>query len=599
MEKRLLAAIVLSIVVLIGFNLLFQKKAPPKPPQGETQQTVTTQPGPKPLPVQPGAEEMPVSEQTPPEATETPRQFTPESSPPADDELFEVTEAPPRTVTVENDFYTAILDNRGGVLKNYILKKYTEDESDPFDLVPQNLPAGYGAFLSIVLPDNPEIEEAINSVHYEVDESSASSDIGRIKRIRFRYQRKDLIVEKVISFLLDRKYQMQITCSVTADGRPLNPFLRLGPGLTNHSLVPSEQNMLPPHIIYYDGNSDDTLMGEDVADEQPGQKPIAGPLRWVGVQTKFFAAIAIPISPFPQATVINKVWTKPISVPSEEEPQMGHIVSLLLPAPPESPITLYLGPKSYKILSSMGLQLTKIIDYGWFSFLVKPLYYALLFVNNYIPNWGWSIIVLTFFITLAVFPLRYMQMRSMKKMQKLQPQIKAIQAKYKGQKSADNRQKMNQEVMALYKEHGVNPMGGCLPLLIQFPFLIAFYRMIELSIEFWHQPWIFWLKDLSAKDPYYVTPILMGATMIIQMKQTPATPGQDNKMQKQMMYMMPIVFTFIFLNLSSGVVLYFLFSNLFSWGLQKLVENVIPGFSKKVNAKKTGKKTVQKKKTKR
>lgn len=153
-------------------------------------------------------------------------------------------------------------------------------------------------------------------------------------------------------------------------------------------------------------------------------------------------------------------------------------------------------------------------------------------------------------------------------MQVIQPQMKAIQARYRGKKSAQDRQNMNQEMMALYKEAGVNPMGGCLPLLAQLPFLFAFYNLVSQSIEFWRQPFVLWIHDLSMADPTWITPILMGASMIIQMKQTPQAPGQDNRTQKMMMYVMPVIMTFMFISLSSGLVIYFLFSNVFAWGMQ-------------------------------
>jgi len=600
MEKRLFVAIALSIAVLIGFNLLFQDTSPPPPePKPRTAETRIPSATPEETPAvspesAPAAEPTVTPQPAPSESvTEPPVEATANPAP--------TTQAAPETVTIDTALYTARLDNRGGVLRNFILKEYSEETEDPLDLVPQGMPDDFPPFLSLATPDDSTLEQEINSVHYEVSESDTETSAGQVRRVQFLFQRTGLKVEKVVSFLLNKPYQMQISCQVIAGDRPVNAYLRLGPGLTNHTLVPTEANMLPPHAVYLEGSSADTLQGPDVAEEKEGMRTITGPLRWAGVQTKFFAAIAIPYRPFPAVEVVNRIWLKQTEATDElamPEPVTAHIVSLICPAPPETPLTLYMGPKSYRILSAMGLDLTQVIDYGWFSFLVKPLYYALLYVNSFIPNWGWSIIVLTFFITVAVFPLRYIQMKSMKKMQNLQPQIKAIQQKYKGQKSAEARQKMNQEVMGLYKEHGVNPMGGCLPLLIQFPFLIAFYRMIELSIEFWRQPWIFWINDLSAKDPYYVTPILMGATMIIQMKQTPTAPGQDNKMQKQMMYLMPVVFTFIFLNLSSGVVIYFLFSNVFSWGLQKLVENVLPSFRKSVNnrGKKAAAKASSKKK---
>jgi YidC/Oxa1 family membrane protein insertase len=192
-----------------------------------------------------------------------------------------------------------------------------------------------------------------------------------------------------------------------------------------------------------------------------------------------------------------------------------------------------------------------------------------------VRNWGVAIIVLTFLISLALFPIRYKQMISMKKMQVLQPKMRSIQDRYKKYKATDpKRQEMNAEVMQLYKEHGVNPLGGCLPLLLQMPFLFAFYRMLDAAIELRGAPFFFWIRDLSKMDPYYVTPILMGATMLLQQKMTPQTT--TDPAQARMMMFMPIIFTAMFFSLSSGLVVYFLFSNLFAIGFQKLSEKWLP-----------------------
>jgi YidC/Oxa1 family membrane protein insertase len=207
-------------------------------------------------------------------------------------------------------------------------------------------------------------------------------------------------------------------------------------------------------------------------------------------------------------------------------------------------------------------------------------------VNNY----GWAIIIVTFFINLVLLPIRYKQTKSMKKMSEVQPQLKAIQNKYKKLPRKDpKRQDMNKEIMELYQQHGVNPLGGCLPLLVQMPFLFAFYRMLASSIELRGAPFMLWIQDLSKADPYYITPIVMGATMIVQQKMTPAT---GDPAQRRMMMIMPVVFMFFFLSLSSGLVIYFLFSNvfgmLFQWAMQKMSpsEEVKPSSKPKRDSKK-------------
>jgi YidC/Oxa1 family membrane protein insertase len=202
--------------------------------------------------------------------------------------------------------------------------------------------------------------------------------------------------------------------------------------------------------------------------------------------------------------------------------------------------------------------------------LVLPLLASLRLIYQFVHNYGYAIIVLTFLLSLLLFPFRLKQMISMKKMQVVQPKVKVIQDKYRRYKKTDpKRAEMNQEIMALYKEHNVNPLGGCLPLILQFPLLIAFYQLLANSIELRQAPFFWWLHDLSAKDPYYVLPIIMGITMFISQKMTPMTPGTDPA-QAKMMMAMPVIFTLMFFNVSSGLNLYFLCSNIFQVGFQKI-----------------------------
>jgi len=207
---------------------------------------------------------------------------------------------------------------------------------------------------------------------------------------------------------------------------------------------------------------------------------------------------------------------------------------------------LFLGAKDYDFLRKNKPELVEIISFGFFSFIAKPLLWILKGINGLVGNWGFSIIILTFLLRIVLYPINHKQIVSMKKMQKVQPKIEAIRKKYKNAiKDMDERAKMNQEIMEVYKKEGINPLGGCLPLAIQIPILWAFYSMLTSAIELRNSPFIFWIKDLSSKDPYYITPILMGIGMLWQQKMTPT---QGTGSQKFLMNMMPIFFTFLFLN---------------------------------------------------
>lgn len=568
MEKRLIIAIILSVIILVTYQLLFLKPSPA--PQTKTGGAQTGQP------VSPGPKNQP--EATPPEAKRA-ETLQNETVPPAPalPSGIPSTQAARVDTVIETELYRAVLDNRGGIVKRFVLKRYHDNHKGGVELVPTIVPQEIGMFLSVGIPGDSELEKEINRLVFEVRRTNVQGARGRGVQIQFGYQRSGLQVVKTLTFWTDQPYQISADCMIQSQGKRLEKaYLRLGPGLTDHDLVPA-QYVIPPQIVTFTGSSADILEGKKINDSNPGRKKLQGSWSWAGIETKFFAALAIPREGYTDLIAQNDVWTAPGQDQKAEEPVKANLVSLWVPVQPGNPVDLYMGPKSYETLSSIREDLTKTIDYGWFAIIVKPLYYALRWVNKYLVNWGVSIIVLTFFITLALFPIRYMQMKNMKDMQKIQPQMKAIQNKYKNLKSAEDRQRMNQEMSQLWREAGVNPAAGCLPMVAQIPFLIAFYNLIDKSIELWRQPFMLWLRDLSAPDPYYVTPVLMGLTMILQMKQTPPTPGQDSRMQKQMMYLMPVVLTIFFLNMSSGLVVYFLFSNVFSWGMQKIYELIIPG----------------------
>jgi YidC/Oxa1 family membrane protein insertase len=228
--------------------------------------------------------------------------------------------------------------------------------------------------------------------------------------------------------------------------------------------------------------------------------------------------------------------------------------------PEGKPMRAYVGPKERDWLSKADPQLSAVINYGWFEFISKPLLFVLLWIHSYIGNFGWSIIILTLAINLLLFPLKLKQQVSMLKMQKIQPQMRTLQDKYKKLKANDPRRaQLQTEMMGLYKVHGVNPLGGCLPLLLQLPVFYGLYSMLSISIELRRAPWALWITDLSQADPYYVLPILLAVTMFIMQKMTPTTV--DPAQAKVMMFM-PVMFAFMFIRAQAGLTLYWMAGNL-------------------------------------
>jgi YidC/Oxa1 family membrane protein insertase len=267
--------------------------------------------------------------------------------------------------------------------------------------------------------------------------------------------------------------------------------------------------------------------------------------QWFGYTSKYFLLAVIDssfkkttISKYEKSAIVNAA-NKFIINPK------GHI---------DHNLKIYVGPKEYNLLKSFGSHLEKSIDYGIFFFLAIPFLQILIFFNNIFHNYGVAIILLTAIIKFVTLPLNSISMKSMKKMQKIQPEVLKIREKYKG-----DPQKMNAAVMELYRKNKVNPVSGCLPMLIQIPIFIALYKMLLVSIELKSSPFIWWLTDLSEKDPYYITPILMGISMFIQQKMTPSTADPT---QQKMFMLMPIIFTFLFINFPSGLVIYWLVNNI-------------------------------------
>ena len=227
----------------------------------------------------------------------------------------------------------------------------------------------------------------------------------------------------------------------------------------------------------------------------------------------------------------------------------------------------YAGPKEYKVLASLHPQLTDVIEYGWFTFIAKPMFAMMQYIHDYVGNWGWTIVLVTILVKIILFPLSHKGMMSMNRLKELAPKIKSIQEKYK-----DDKQKASMHMMELYKKEGANPMGGCLPILLQIPVFFAIYRVLLNAIELKGSEWIFWIQDLSVMDPYFILPILMGVTMYVQQKITP-TQIQD-EMQQKIFQFLPVIFTVFFLWFPAGLTLYWFINNLFTVGQQYYVNRI-------------------------
>ncbi|MBI3549924.1 MAG: membrane protein insertase YidC [Elusimicrobia bacterium] len=278
-----------------------------------------------------------------------------------------------------------------------------------------------------------------------------------------------------------------------------------------------------------------------------------GPVQWVAVDNRYFLAAVVP-----PKDVFERYRVEEPTVNGERAPAMRLLAKSRTLAPGESAvyeIPFYLGPKSYKEIESFHLGLERSVDFGWFDAIGRVVLRVLQVIYKTTGNYGWAIILLTLLIQLLVFPLTYKSLKATAGMRKIQPEIAKLQQKYK-----EDAQRLNMEMMELYKSKGVNPMGGCLPMLVQMPVFVALYNTLRGAWELHGAPWMFWVKDLSAHDPFYILPVTMGGIMFFQNKMNPAMTSDPT--QAKMMLWMPVIFTFMFLKFPAGLVLYWLTNSL-------------------------------------
>jgi YidC/Oxa1 family membrane protein insertase len=547
MERRVLIAVILSFLVLYGYQALFVP-APP-PPGSQTGQQAPAAGG------APTATTPSTAPATAPAAAAAPA--TPAPAAPAT-----VTETTERTIVVETATVEATLTNRGGRVLSWKLKEY-RDNGQPLDLVPSSLPADQPTPFSLRVDDDPQLTERINNALYRVTGDTNGRVDAQTSEGGVIFEFEDasgLRVRKELRFD-PRNYIVSFSATVNQGDRALNPSVQWGPGLGDLGATSGGGSFFtgnyiqPPQAIFHRAGEVERVPVTNLA-EQPVQE---GEFRFVGIDDHYFLASALNPGR-------ARVEFRPVTLPGTGEQMRQLVAATFRFAEPPQNARFFYGPKQFDLLRSVDGELVRAINYGMFGFLAVPLLGALQWIYGFAGNYGWSIVLLTILINIAIFPLRHKSVVSMRKMQQLQPQMKAIQDRYAGLKATDPaRQKMNTEVMNLYREKGVNPASGCVPMLLQFPVLLAFYSMLSQSIELRGADFGFWIHDLSAPDPYFVIPILMAATMFWQTKITPSTADPA---QQRVMMIMPLMFTFMFLWAPSGLVIYWFVSNLWAIGQQ-------------------------------
>jgi YidC/Oxa1 family membrane protein insertase len=560
MEKRVLLAVILSFLVLYGYQALFP---PPKPqPRGAEVAPSATPPPPG----RSSAAQAPSSTQSTTAAGPQPGTLG-MPQPQAEAPSALVADVNDRDVVVENGAVRASFSSRGGVLKSWRLKQYADEAGRPLELVPQAVPPGTPRPFSLRF-DDPAVMSRLDTALFKP--SADSVQVTTPATLVFEYRdASGLDARKVFSFSPEHPYVIGFSATISRGDAAVVPTVQWGPALGSGVVASTRTYNPPPQPIFFrDGKV--VRVKPTKIQEYASQDGIFG---FAGADDHYFLTAAVaPGRPL-------HVEYQPLTVQlprAQEDKDNAHFVAWAVrPAGAPSDLRFFAGPKDFDVLVSVDRDLVRAIDFGMFSWLVVPLLRALKWINGYIGNYGWSIIALTVLINLAMFPLRHKSVVSMRKMQELQPEVKAIQDRYAKLKMSDPaRQKMNVEMMNLYRERGVNPASGCVPMLLTLPVLFAFYSMLSVAIELRGAPFVGWIKDLSVHDPLFITPVLMGVTQFIQTRMTPQTGGDP--VQQKMMMFMPLIFMTMFIWAPSGLVLYWTVSNLWAIG-QQLVTNRLIG----------------------
>jgi YidC/Oxa1 family membrane protein insertase len=548
MERRVLFAIFLSFLVLYAYQALVVKPVP-KPVPGSAAGPSPAASGP---PAVPGATaEAPVAAPGGPAPTP--------SHPAAAPLLSDTTE---RDVRVETRDVIAVFTNRGARLKSWRLKHYFDPQKQPQELIDKQLPSQPLPFTLRTADEstNDTLNGALYAVTGAPTETVSSSPVD----LRFEYRDAGGL-SVVKQFRLEpTSYAFTFHASVAQAGATLTPAVVWGPAVGDTGEV-SSYSQKAEALLFHDGKVQ-RVPPKDFAK----QSVFEGEFKFAGVDDNYFMAGAL----FPGPA---KVSFQPLAIPppvgSKAVPR--ELVSFSIePKKADAPGKFFAGPKDFDVLAAIDRDLTKAINFGMFAVIVVPLLRSLKWVNAFVGNYGSSIAILTIIINAIMFPLRHKSAVSMRKMQEIQPQVKAIQDRYAKLKATDPaKQKMNTEMMALYREKGVNPASGCVPMLLTFPVLFAMWSLLQTSIELRGAPWFGWIHDLSVHDPYYVLPLIMGATQIWQQRITPAT-GMDPAQQKMMMFM-PVIFTVMFLWLPAGAAIYYGVTNIWVIGQQYLTNYLI------------------------
>ncbi len=519
---------------------------------------------------------------------------TPNSAPVAAAAGDIVAQSEAQTV-VENELYRITFSNRGGQVSSWTLKKWKDDNGKPLDLVNKAAAQKHGFPLSLYTYD----QNLRGRLSQALFVPSVTGSLAAPGELTYSYASGGLVVKKKFTF--DASYVIHVNASVTNNGSPVPALVSWPSALGDVGTVPG---LAGTQFDTSQNGKYDSIAAKKVSNGNT----LNGQFDFAGISDSYFAAIFLPDAP--DSSMVVGLNNQITLSRDPKRPESGTAPATVLGAAigttggGEINTRLFAGPKDIEVLNSVratslaGLQngpnIEPILEFGWIGIVAKPLFFALRFTHDRIVgNWGWSILILTLVINIAMLPTRITMMKSAMKMQKIQPEMNKIKERFKHLKATDpKRQEMNAEVMALQKREGVNMFGGCLPMLIQYPLLFGFYRMLMHVIELRQAHWL-WLHDLATPDPTHILPVFVIISMFLVQYLSPS-PGMDPAQQKTMAFMMPAFFGFMMWNFASGLALYWAAGNLINVGQQLVMNRSSMGremkeLAAKRNARKLGK----------
>lgn len=578
-ELRILAASLLSMAVILLWAKFFGPKPPVTQPQaqrpGISAQVPSAADGRKPDPritAVPAANAAPGSAAATPVAPVAAKNDTQE-----------------RILVVENDLYRVEISNLGAVVKSWELKKYTDDAKPPgiLDVVHAKASEQVGGWPFAVVLDDEQQQTAANAGLYQM--TPAAAEVASPTDVDFSWSDGHLEVTKHFHF--EHSYVAKVEVSAKLDGKPITAGVAWLGGFGDLT-VKDPRNWDSTQTYYSEGGKISSYLPKKLDGlDKWGSGVWQGGKDFAGLEDRYFTAAFLPANGAAPGTLETRYWkVSETTQVAGQDTQVPVSEVATATSGPTTALRVFVGPKDYDDLKKMTPPLHGLVNFGWMEFIADPLFHGLKWLHNYIPNWGWAIVVLTLFINMLLFPLRISSYRTTLKMQRVGPEIKAIQEKFKKYSMSDPRKKeMNTQVMAVYQREGINPVGGCFQMFLQMPIWFGLNTTLRYAIEMRHARWFGWITDLSARDPYYVLPVMMGLSMYLVSKMTPMT--STDPQQQMMMKIMPVTMAGIFMisPISSGLAVYILTSSMVGIGQQWYLNRThpVPASAKIIRAKKS------------